>query len=71
MFRLVCGTRHILNVLDVVHREQVALRIHDGALSGMDLTARHPRTGEPLSPVEFVVQTLAAAVELQRASDAS
>ncbi|MFE3410285.1 hypothetical protein ACFXMT_18735 [Streptomyces mirabilis] len=32
----------------------------------MDLTARHPRTGEPLSTVKFMVQTLAAAGELQR-----
>lgn len=33
----------------------------------MDLTARHPRTGELLSTVKFMVQTLAAAGELQRA----
>lgn len=45
MFRLVRGTGHIL---DVQHRDQVALRIHDGA-SAMDLTARHPSTGQPLS----------------------
>lgn len=32
-------------------------RIHDGALSAMDLTARHPRTGELLSTVQFMVQT--------------
>ncbi|MFE9391349.1 hypothetical protein [Streptomyces sp. NPDC006784] len=31
----------------------------------MDLTARHPHTGELLSTVEFMVQTLAAAGELQ------
>ncbi|MET9243043.1 hypothetical protein [Nonomuraea sp. NPDC003709] len=31
MFRLVRGTGHILDVLDVLHRDQVALRIHDGA----------------------------------------
>ncbi|MEU3720108.1 recombinase family protein [Streptomyces californicus] len=66
MFRLVRGTGHILDVLDVLHRDQVALRIHDGAFSGMDLTARHPRTGELLSTVKFMVQTLAAAGELQR-----
>ncbi|WP_431954646.1 hypothetical protein [Actinacidiphila sp. bgisy167] len=53
-------------MLDVLHRGQVALRIHDGAFSGMDLTARHPRTGELLSTVQFMVQTLAAAGELQR-----
>ncbi|MFD9630040.1 hypothetical protein [Streptomyces violascens] len=52
-------------MLDVLHRDQVALRIHDGAFSGMDLTARHPRTGELLSTVKFMVQTLAAAGELQ------
>ncbi|MFI6494904.1 recombinase family protein [Streptomyces sp. NPDC050564] len=66
MFRLVRGTGHILDVLDVLHRYQVALRIHDGAFSAMDLTARHPRTGELLSTVKFMVQTLAAAGELQR-----
>jgi DNA invertase Pin-like site-specific DNA recombinase len=66
MFRLVRGTGHILDVLDVLHRDQVALQIHDGAFSGMDLTARHPRTGELLSTVKFMVQTLAAAGELQR-----
>ncbi|MFF3950547.1 recombinase family protein [Streptomyces sp. NPDC001902] len=66
MFRLVRGTGHILDVLDVLHRDRLALRIHDGAFSAMDLTARHPRTGELLSTVKFMVQTLAAACELQR-----
>lgn len=66
MFRLVRGTGHILDVLDVLHRDQVALRIHDGAFSAMDLTARHPRAGELLSTVKFMVQTLATAGELQR-----
>ncbi|MER6256830.1 recombinase family protein [Streptomyces sp. NPDC001584] len=66
MYRLVRGTGHILDVLDVLHRDQVALRIHDGAFSAMDLTARHPRTGELLATVKFMVQTLAAAGELQR-----
>lgn len=42
------------------------MRIHDGAFPAMDLTARHPRTGELLSTVKFMVQTLAAAGELQR-----
>ncbi|BDM70115.1 hypothetical protein HEK616_36020 [Streptomyces nigrescens] len=42
------------------------MHIHDGAFSAMDLTARHPRTGELLSTVKFMVQTLAAAGELQR-----
>ncbi|MDQ1022703.1 transposase-like protein [Streptomyces umbrinus] len=32
----------------------------------MDLTARHPHTGELLSTVKFMVQTLAAVGELQR-----
>ncbi|GHA70976.1 hypothetical protein GCM10010345_87730 [Streptomyces canarius] len=36
MFRLVRGTGHIL---DVLHRDQVALRIHDGAFSAMVLNA--------------------------------
>ncbi|MEU7581420.1 hypothetical protein AB0B50_27875 [Streptomyces sp. NPDC041068] len=66
MFRLVRGTQHILDVLDVLHRGRLALRIHDGAFSAMDLTARHPRTGELQSTVKFMVQTLAAAGELQR-----
>ncbi|MET7934276.1 recombinase family protein [Streptomyces sp. NPDC005322] len=66
MFRLVRGTGHILDVLDVLHRDRLALRIHDGAFSAMDLTARHPRTGELLSTVKCMVQTLAAAGELQR-----
>ncbi|MEV8037698.1 recombinase family protein [Streptomyces sp. NPDC086182] len=66
MFCPVRGTGHILDVLDVLHRDQVALRIHDGAFFAMDLTARHPRTGELLSTVKFMVQTLAAAGELQR-----
>ncbi|WP_338899902.1 recombinase family protein [Streptomyces sp. TG1A-60] len=66
MFRLVRGTQHILDVLDVLHRDRLALRIHDGAFSAMDLTARHLRTGELLSTVKFMVQTLAAAGELQR-----
>lgn len=66
MFRLVRGTGHILDVLNVLHTGRLALRIHDGAFSAMDLTARHPRTGELLSTVKFMVQTLAAAGELQR-----
>ncbi|MFG2660956.1 hypothetical protein [Streptomyces sp. NPDC048425] len=66
MFRLVRDTGHILDVLDVLHPDRLALRIHDGAFSAMDLTARHPRTGELLSTVKFMVQTLAAAGELQR-----
>ncbi|MFB6781801.1 recombinase family protein [Streptomyces sp. NPDC056352] len=66
MFCLVRGTQHILDVLDVLHLDRLALRIHDGAFSAMDLTARHPRTGELLSTVKFMVQTLAAAGELQR-----
>ncbi|MGW7530239.1 recombinase family protein [Streptomyces sp. NPDC054783] len=64
-FRLVRGTGHILDVLDVLNRDRLALRIHDGAFSATDLTARHPRTGEPLSAVKFMVQTLAAG-QLQR-----
>ncbi|MEH6374305.1 hypothetical protein V7793_08195 [Streptomyces sp. KLMMK] len=59
MFRLVRGTGHILDVLDVLHRDRLALRIHDGAFSVMELTARHSRTGELLSTVKFMVQTLA------------
>lgn len=36
------------------------------ASSSCQRTARHPRTGELLSTVKFMVQTLAAAGELQR-----
>ncbi|MFE3883408.1 recombinase family protein [Streptomyces lydicus] len=46
MFRLVRGTGHILDVLDVLHRDRLALRIHDGAFSAMDLT---PDTRAPAS----------------------
>ncbi|MFF0078038.1 recombinase family protein [Streptomyces sp. NPDC005494] len=66
MFRLVRSTGHILDGLDVLHRDQVALRIHDGAFSAIDLIARHRRTKELLSTVKFMVRTLAAAGELQR-----
>ncbi|MFD9100305.1 recombinase family protein [Streptomyces virginiae] len=66
MFRLVRGTQQILDVLDVLHERGVYLKIHDGAFSAMDLTARHERTGELLATVKFLVQTLAAAGELQR-----
>jgi transposase-like protein len=37
--RLVRGTGHILDVLDVFHRDCLALRIHDGAFSAMRLRA--------------------------------
>ncbi|AJC52811.1 Resolvase domain protein [Streptomyces sp. 769] len=43
MCRLVRGTGHILDALDVLHRDRLAQRIHDGAYSAMDLTARPPR----------------------------
>jgi len=42
MFRLARGTGHILYVLDVLHRDRLALRIHDGAFSAMDLTEPSP-----------------------------
>ncbi|MCZ0983600.1 recombinase family protein [Streptomyces diastatochromogenes] len=66
VLRLVRGNQRILDVLDVLHRDRLALRIHDGAFSAMDLTTRHSRTGELLSTVKFMVQALAAAGELQR-----
>jgi len=53
-------SQSLVDVLDVLHTGRLALRIHDGAFSAMDLTARHPRTGELLSTVKFMVQTLAA-----------
>ncbi len=64
MLRLGRGAGHILDVLDVLHRDQLALRIRDGACSAMDLGARHPRTGELLPALKFTVQTLATG-ELQ------
>ncbi|MCX5103837.1 MULTISPECIES: recombinase family protein [unclassified Streptomyces] len=70
MCRLVRGTGHILDVLDVHHRDQVALRIHDGAFSVMVLTARHPRTGELLSTVKSMVQTSPPTYEGLRAAEA-
>ncbi|MGV9690942.1 recombinase family protein [Streptomyces sp. NPDC003444] len=39
MFRLVRGNQHILDALDVLHRDRLALRIHDGVFSAMDLAA--------------------------------
>lgn len=64
MFRLVRGTGHILDVLDVLHRDRLALRIHDGAFSAMDLTARHPRTGELLEPVDAALDRVPGLVVL-------
>ncbi|MFE5539612.1 hypothetical protein ACFQ78_28215 [Streptomyces sp. NPDC056519] len=43
-------------MLDLPHRDQVALRTHDGAFCATDLTARHPRTGEVLSTMTVVLQ---------------
>ena len=45
--------------------DRLALRIHDGEFSAVDLTARHPRTGELPSTVKFIVQALASFGELQ------
>ncbi|MFJ1889528.1 hypothetical protein [Streptomyces sp. NPDC088170] len=50
MFRLVRGNPHILDVLDVLHRDRLALRIHDGAFSAMDPTARPPRAPASCCP---------------------
>ncbi|MFJ3235881.1 hypothetical protein [Streptomyces sp. NPDC086787] len=41
------GNQHMLDVLDVLHRDRLALRIHDGAFSAMDLTVRHPHRWSP------------------------
>ncbi|MEU2660197.1 recombinase family protein [Streptomyces sp. NPDC007325] len=65
MFRLVRRTSHILDVLDVLHRDRLALRIHDSAYTATDPTTRHPPTGELLSTMKAMAQTLAAG-ELQR-----
>ncbi|MER7651131.1 hypothetical protein AB0G33_30875 [Streptomyces rimosus] len=50
MFRLVRSTGHILDVFDVLHRYRLALRIHDGAFSAMDLTVRPPCAPENCCP---------------------
>ncbi|MEU4097471.1 recombinase family protein [Streptomyces sp. NPDC026673] len=50
MFRLVRGNQHILDVLDVLRRDRLALRIHDGAFPAMDLTARHPAAASCCPP---------------------
>jgi hypothetical protein len=62
MLRLFRGTQHLL---DVLHADRLALRIHDGEFSAVDLTARRPRTGELPSTVKFMVQALASFGELQ------
>lgn len=49
MFRLVRGTQHILDGLDVLHQGRLAMRIRDGAFSAMNLTAR-PRAPESCCP---------------------
>lgn len=46
MFRRVRGNQRILDVSTSYTPARPALRIHDGAFSTMDLTARHPRTGD-------------------------
>ncbi|MGW0575355.1 hypothetical protein ACWD25_05145 [Streptomyces sp. NPDC002920] len=61
--RTVRGTGLILDVLDVLPADRLALRIHDSAFFAMHITARHPRTGDLRSTVKFMVQALA--VELQ------
>lgn len=48
------------------HRDRSAPAPPRPRASAMDLTARHPRTGELLSTVKFTVATLAAVGELQR-----
>ncbi|TQL18156.1 hypothetical protein [Streptomyces sp. SLBN-134] len=40
MVRPVRGTGHLFDVLDVLHRDRLALRVHDGAFSAMDPTTR-------------------------------
>ncbi|GAA2815329.1 hypothetical protein GCM10010441_44930 [Kitasatospora paracochleata] len=50
MFRLVRGTQHVLDVLDVLHADRLALCIHDGAFSAMDLTARTRAPGNCCLP---------------------
>jgi DNA invertase Pin-like site-specific DNA recombinase len=59
-FRLMRGTQHIL---DVLHAGRLALRIHDGAFSAMDLTAHRRAAVHREVPG---AETLAAAGELQR-----
>ncbi|WP_251067203.1 recombinase family protein [Streptomyces sp. ISL-36] len=66
MFRLVRGTGHILDWLDVLQsRPGGAAHPRPGVLRD-HLTARPPRSGELLPTAKFMVPTLAAADELQR-----
>ncbi|MDW4918327.1 hypothetical protein [Streptomyces californicus] len=51
---MLCLVRDNHHILEVLHRDQLTLRIHDCAFYAMDLTARHPRTGELLSTVKFM-----------------
>ncbi|MFJ8546603.1 recombinase family protein [Streptomyces sp. NPDC093586] len=56
MFRLVRGTGHILDVLDVLHRDRLALHIHDGAFSGFGISrflAGRPMAGEKRTNATF------------------
>jgi DNA invertase Pin-like site-specific DNA recombinase len=48
VFRLVRGNQHILDLLEVLHRDQLALRIHDGAFSASSRrTTLLTRFGKP------------------------
>ncbi|MFI6934364.1 hypothetical protein [Streptomyces sp. NPDC050287] len=47
MFRLLRGTGHFLDVPDVLHRDRLAPRIHDGAFCVVDLTAASPSPSWP------------------------
>ncbi|MFB8383858.1 hypothetical protein [Streptomyces rubiginosohelvolus] len=62
VFCLVRGNQHIFDILEVLHRDQLVPRIHDGAFSATGLTARPPRTCELLPTIKFMVQTLAGDV---------
>ncbi|MFF2700975.1 hypothetical protein ACFVUQ_21735 [Streptomyces cyaneofuscatus] len=50
MFCLVRGNQHILDTLEVLHRDRLTLRIHDCAFSAMDLTARPTRAPASCCP---------------------
>ncbi|MGW7230295.1 hypothetical protein [Streptomyces cyaneofuscatus] len=50
MFCLVRGNQHILDTLEVLHRDRLTLRIQDCAFSAMDLTARPTRAPASCCP---------------------
>ncbi|MFI1948586.1 recombinase family protein [Streptomyces virginiae] len=65
MFRLVRSVRDLHDVLELLHSRGALLKIHSGAFSSIDLTARDSK-GKLRAEVKFLVTCLAAAGEFQR-----